>query len=185
MSVPRNDNPTANKTPMLCSQPGRSEGRRRRAGCCSSHSLTRLEASPADSLTDWLEEGLVKSFGRLAAGSVTEWERWFSKRLMCHPPQGGGRTLRKVSRCQSGNVSASGRAFTNLTPRAEGRGKQGGTDVRLKKRRKKKATKHWHRADRERDVFSFFFLVCFFFQNMHKQKLNESDKGYIWTGSVH
>lgn len=64
MSVSQNINPMANKTRMLCSEPRLarlSEGRQRRAGCCSSHSLTRLEASPADSLTDRLEEGLVEA----------------------------------------------------------------------------------------------------------------------------
>ena len=184
MSVPRNDNPTANKTLMLCSQPGRSEGRRRRAGCCSSHSLTRLEASPADSLTDWLEEGLVKSFGRLAAGSVTEWERWFSRRLMCHPQQGGGDAAKGVSLPIWQRLSKWKSVYKSHTTRRRSR-EAGWHWCKAQNKKKKKSHKALAPGWQGEGRFLLFFFGLFFFQNMHKQKLNESDKGYIWTGSVH
>lgn len=98
MSVSQNINPMANKTQMLCSEPRLarlSEGRRRRAGCCSSHSLTRLEASPADSLTDRLEEGLVEALD-VSQQAVSQSEKDGLAEDWCVTLSGG--TLRKVSR---------------------------------------------------------------------------------------
>lgn len=97
----------------------------RKARCCSSHSLTRLEASPADSPSG-SRKGLVQAW-RLTAGSVTEWERWLAEDW-CVTLSGDAT---KVFRCQSGNVSA----FTNLPPCAGGWEKQGVTDVKTQKSR--------------------------------------------------
>lgn len=86
-------------------------GARRRRGCCSSHSLTRLQALPADSPTHRLKEGRAQAES-LAAGGVIKWERWLAEDWCVTL----SRDATTMLHCQSGNYSA----FTIHTPCAEG-----------------------------------------------------------------
>lgn len=100
-------------------------------------------------LTDRLEEGLVQAWQRLAAGRV---RKMVSRRLMCHPQWG---RYKGVSLPIWQHLSK-WRAFTNLTPCAEGWEKHGVADVRLTEKQGEFVA-HTHTLNKQH--FSRFFTI--------------------------
>ncbi len=135
MSISEKINPWQTAVTNACPQPGLKRLQKALDESCSGRrgesgmlflSLSDQAGGFTGWLTDRLEEGLVQAW-RLAAGGVTEWERWLAEDW-CVTLSGDAT---EMFRCQSGNVSANGEHLQISHHTAEGWGRRGVTDERL------------------------------------------------------